>query len=98
MREHLHALACFRHLHRIEHSYRLFKSRGFAQPFMQHQNFHQLLADPHIRVQRRHRVLENHRNLFGTQLIQIALGQIKDFATVKSGGTANMAIRGQKPH
>ena len=69
MRIHFHALTRFRHFHRIQHSDRLFKSFRFAHAFMQHQNFHQLLPDPHVRIERRHRVLENHRDLLGAQFV-----------------------------
>ena len=60
MREHAHALTRLWHFYRIEHFNGLFKGFGFAQPFVQHQDFHQLLTDAHVRVQRGHRILENH--------------------------------------
>ncbi|MNP20706.1 hypothetical protein D3C76_1132900 [compost metagenome] len=51
MRIHTHTLTGFRHFDRIQHADRLFKRFAFAHFFMQHQHFHQLLANPHIRVQ-----------------------------------------------
>ncbi|MNR47154.1 hypothetical protein D3C85_1662200 [compost metagenome] len=65
---------------------------------MQHQDFHQLLTHTHVRVQGSHWVLENHRNLLGTQLIQLLLRQVEDVFTVKRRGPANAPIRGQQAH
>ena len=98
MREHAHTLTCFRHFHRIQHFDRLFKSFRFTQAFVQHQDFHQLLAYAHIRIQRGHRILENHRDLFGAQLVQLVLRQVKDFTTVEFSGAANHAVSSQQAH
>ena len=98
MRIHFHALTRFRHFNRIQHLHRLFKGFGFSQTFMQHQNFHQLLTHPHIRVQGGHRVLEYHGNLFGAKLIQIALRQIENLTAVKQSRPANLTVGGQQAH
>ena len=60
VRIHFHPFARLGHFDRIQHFHRLFKGFGFAQRFMQHQDFHQLFAYPHIRIKRRHRILKNH--------------------------------------
>ncbi len=98
MREHAHTLTRFWHFHRIEHFDRLFKGFGFAQPLMQHQDFHQLLADAHVRVQGGHRILENHRDLLGTQLVQLVFRQVKDLFAVKGGRPSDDAILRQQAH
>ena len=73
MWEHAHAFTRFRHFYCIKHTHRLFKCLCFAHAFMQHQHFHQLFTDAHVRIQRRHRILEDHRNLFCTQFIKLLL-------------------------
>ncbi|MNI74054.1 hypothetical protein D3C73_1301160 [compost metagenome] len=98
MRVHTHALTRFRHFNRIEHANRLFKGFAFTHFLVLHQHFHQLLANTHIRVERSHWVLEDHRNLFCPQLVELFFRQVEDFAAVKFGRAANAAIAGQQPH
>ena len=98
MRVHAHALARLRHFHRVEHADRLFEGFAFAQFLMQHQHFHQLFANAHIRVERGHRVLEDHRDLLGPQLVKLIFRQVEDLAAVEFGRAADAAIARQQPH
>ena len=65
---------------------------------MQHQDFHQLLAHAHIRIQRGHGILENHRDLLSAQLVQLVFRQVEDFTPVEFSGAANHTVSSQQAH
>ena len=98
MRIHIHPFAGFRHFHRVQHPDRFLKSIVRTQTFMQHQHFRQLFADFHVRIERGHRILEDHGNLFRPHFVQRFFFQIENFTPVEHRRAADHTIAGQQSH
>ena len=98
MRIHIHAFLRFRDFHRFEHAQRFGARRRFAHSLVLHQHFGQLCAHFHIRVERSHRVLKNHRNFAGADSVQTAFAQIEDFPAIKAHRALRAPVFRQQAH
>ena len=57
--------------HRLDHAQRLGAGLGRAGALVDHRHFHELAVDLHRRVQARHRLLVDHRDLRAADLAQL---------------------------
>ena len=73
------------HLHALEQLQRLGARRRALQPTVPAQHLTDLLADAHHRVQRAHRLLEDHRHLAAAQRAPLRLGQGEQVALAPPG-------------
>ena len=80
MRVSVHGFFRFRNVHLCQQLNRAVPRRLFADLLMRADLFHNLPADGINRGQRRHRVLENHRNLAAPQMSHLGLPQAHQFA------------------
>ncbi len=55
-----------------------------ADALVDHRHFHQLLADRHRRIERRHRLLIDHRDLRAAEVAQLALAQRRHVAALEA--------------
>jgi hypothetical protein len=62
------------------------------------QNLRQLPADPHIGVQRRHRILEDHGHDAATDFVQLVGRQIENLLAAQLYAAEGTAIFGQEAH
>jgi hypothetical protein len=74
--------------------------RGLApgDPLMRQYRFGNLLADPHHRIQRRHRFLKNHGHPGTAQMAHFAGAGRTQVLAVKQNVAANSGLRRQQPH
>jgi len=77
------AAAGVRDAHEIEQLRRALARRGFADRAVNPHRLDQLPADLELRVQRRQRVLEDHRDLVPADVAQLLLGGGQEVAAVE---------------
>ena len=81
----------------IEHRQRFRFRRPAVQPLIAHQNFAHLAANGQHRIQRRHRVLENHRNLTAANPPHLLRRFLRQVIAAKANAAAgNFAIIAQQ--
>jgi hypothetical protein len=57
-----------------------------------------LLADLHVRRQRGHRVLEDHREARPAHLVELGRRPAEQLASLEARGASDLGVRGQQPH
>ena len=66
---------------------------------MAHQSFGDLITDRKARIERRHRLLEDHRQPVAAQISHLRLGQGDQFSPLEQNGARHARPRfGQQPH
>ena len=82
----------------VQHPHGLGHGFAFRQALVQDQHLGHLVRDPHIGIQRGHRVLEDHRDLFGPDAVDDLGRRVQDFLPVKAHAARGAAIARQKSH
>ena len=91
--------ACrIRDTHPLQQLDRLPQRRPRRGTSVQHQRFGHLVSDGVHRVQRRHRLLEDHADAVATQLAQGSVGQADQFLAVKADAARSLGPLGQQAH
>jgi hypothetical protein len=95
----LQSLFHLRHTHRLKDLFGAQTQRLTPQWLVAAQGFFELLANRHQRVQRGHRLLENHADLLTPQQLQLRLGKPHHVAPVEMDRPpADLHWLGQQPH
>ena len=76
---------------RLDHAQRLGAGLGRAGALVDHRHFHQLAADLHRRVQARHRLLVDHRDLRAADPAQLGVGHGDELAALEADRAADDA-------
>jgi hypothetical protein len=92
----LHAAVGVGDVHELQHLDRLVHGRPPAQPFMEPQGLGDLLAAGEHGVERRHRLLEDHRDFFAANLPHLAGGQIHEVPAVVEDLALDDLARGRR--
>ena len=82
--------------HGVQHADTFGKRLRPGQAFVVEQGFHHLVADPHIGVERGHRVLKHHRDMVGADGVQGGDRRADQFGAVEFDRAARGAVLGQK--
>ncbi len=99
MRIFVQALARGGHAHPLEDAQRLGLGRRPVEPAMMHQRLGDLEADGEHRVEARHRLLEDHRQLVAAHIAHLLLGELQEVAAVETDHALDPAVGGRKkPH
>jgi hypothetical protein len=69
---------------------------GFGEIFVDEQRLHELIADPHVGIQGRHGVLENHRDALAADGTGLGGGAVEQIDAVENGGAALDAAGGRR--
>ena len=85
-------------LDRVQHLHGLRNGIAFRQALVQRQHLGHLVGHPHIGVQRGHRVLKDHRDLFGPDAVQHLGRGVQDLLPVEQDAARGAAVARQKAH
>ena len=82
----------------VEHPHGFGLSLAFRQTLVQPQHFGHLVRDPHVGIERGHRVLKDHRDLVGPDPVQVLLAQPVDPRAFKGDFAGGPAVPRQQAH
>ncbi len=96
----IHVEAAFRlgDSHPIEHRNCRRAGLALVHAAMGDQNFGHLPADPQVRIERRHGVLEYHGNAAAADAVELVRRCAYELGAAEAGTAGGAAVRRQKPH
>ena len=85
-------------MHRLEHFLALFHGLGTSHALVEHEHFGHLVGDGQIGIERGHGILEDHRHVPATDLVEIARFHADQLLAIELDRPFDLAIARQKPH